>query len=203
MVFKRRKSLSIGKKIREGLFPEKGWSRAAEYMMARIKRLPDSPKSISFGVAIGVFVSFSPFFGVHILLAFLIARSLRVNILAAIIGTFMGNPVSFPIIAALNFSVGGLFIDISEKGVSEKSFLEQLVDISYAFSHNISMIIQGQKTDFSATLEFFYGIFLPYLVGGIVLGLAAGIFSYVITLPMIVTYRARKMRRKLKKTDKF
>ena len=63
MVFKRRKSLPIARKIREGLFPEKGWSRAAEYMMARIKRLPDSPKNISFGVAIGVFVSFSPFFG--------------------------------------------------------------------------------------------------------------------------------------------
>ena len=62
MVFKRRKRLPITRKIREGLFPEKGWSRAAEYMMARIKRLPDSPKNISFGVAIGVFVSFSPFF---------------------------------------------------------------------------------------------------------------------------------------------
>ncbi len=72
MVFKRRKRLPIARKIREGLFPEKGWSRAAEYMMARIKRLPDSPKNISFGVAIGVFVSFSPFFGVHVLLAFLL-----------------------------------------------------------------------------------------------------------------------------------
>ena len=47
MVFKRRKRLPITRKIREGLFPEKGWSRAAEYMMARIKRLPDSPKNIS------------------------------------------------------------------------------------------------------------------------------------------------------------
>jgi len=81
MVFKRRKNLSIMKKIREGILPEKGWSRAIEYMMARIKRLPDSPKNISFGVAIGVFVSFSPFFGIHVLLAFIIARFLRVNIL--------------------------------------------------------------------------------------------------------------------------
>ena len=73
MVFKRRKNLSLGRKIREGIFPEKGWSRAAEYMMARIKRLPDSPSNIAFGVAIGVVVSFSPFFGIHVLLAFLIA----------------------------------------------------------------------------------------------------------------------------------
>ena len=199
MVFKRRKRLPITRKIREGLFPEKGWSRAAEYMMARIKRLPDSPKNISFGVAIGVFVSFSPFFGVHVLLAFLIARSLRVNILAAVLGTFMGNPITFPIIAALNFGVGELFINVNTEEVSSKSFLQQLVDVSYAFSGNVGMMMRGKSTDFSTVLEFFYGIFLPYLVGGLILGVAVGALSYFIMLPMIVTYKARKARKKLKR----
>ena len=199
MVFKRRKRLPITRKIREGLFPEKGWSRAAEYMMARIKRLPDSPKNISFGVAIGVFVSFSPFFGVHVLLAFLIARSLRVNILAAVLGTFMGNPITFPIIAALNFGVGELFINVNTEEVSAKSFLQQLVDVSYAFSGNVGMMMRGKSTDFSTVLEFFYGIFLPYLVGGLILGVAVGALSYFIMLPMIVTYKARKARKKLKR----
>ncbi len=199
MVFKRRKRLPIARKIREGLLPEKGWSRAAEYMMARIKRLPDSPKNISFGVAIGVFVSFSPFFGVHVLLAFLIARSLRVNILAAVLGTFMGNPITFPIIAAVNFGVGDLFINVSTEEVSSKSFLQQLVDVSYAFSENVGMMMRGKSADFSTVLEFFYGIFLPYLVGGLILGVAVGVMSYFIMLPMIVTYKARKVRKKLKR----
>ena len=199
MVFKRRKRLPIARKIREGLFPEKGWSRAAEYMMARIKRLPDSPKNISFGVAIGVFVSFSPFFGVHVLMAFLIARSLRVNILAAVLGTFMGNPITFPIIAALNFGIGDLFINVSTEEVSSKSFLQQLVDVSYAISGNVGMMMRGKSTDFSTVLEFFYGIFLPYLVGGLILGVAVGVMSYFIMLPMIVTYKARKARKKLKR----
>ena len=199
MVFKRRKSLPIARKIREGLFPEKGWSRAAEYMMARIKRLPDSPKNISFGVAIGVFVSFSPFFGIHVLLAFIIARSLRVNILAAILGTFMGNPVTFPIIAALNFGIGELFFDFSAEEISSKSFLQQLVDVAYAFYGNISIIMQGKRADFSTEIDFFYGIFLPYLLGGLVLGVVAGVVSYFIVLPMIVTYKARKARKKHKR----
>ena len=199
MVFKRRKRLPIARKIREGLFPEKGWRRAVEYMMARIKRLPDSPKNISFGVAIGVFVSFSPFFGVHVLLAFLIARSLRVNILAAVLGTFMGNPITFPIIAALNFGIGDLFINVSTEEVSSKSFLQQLVDVSYAFSGNVGMMMRGKSTDFSTVLEFFYGIFLPYLVEGLILGVVAGVMSYFIMLPMIVTYKARKARKKLKR----
>ncbi len=201
MVFKRRKSLSLGRKIREGIFPEKGWSRAAEYMMARIKRLPDSPTNIAFGVAIGVFVSFSPFFGIHVLLAFLIARFLRVNILAAILGTFMGNPVTFPIIAAFNFGVGGLFIDVSKEGVAEKTFLEQLVDVSYALSENVKKIFLGHDTDFSTTIEFFYGIFLPYLVGGFILGSIAATISYFIVTPAIATYRSRKLRKKLKRKN--
>tara|TARA_B100000287_G_scaffold37855_3_gene34770 strand:- start:213 stop:818 length:606 start_codon:yes stop_codon:yes gene_type:complete len=199
MVFKRRKSLPIARKVREWLFPEKGWSRAAEYMMARIKRLPDSPKNISFGVAIGVFVSFSPFFGVHVLLAFLIARSLRVNILAAVLGTFMGNPITFPIIAALNFKIGELFINVKTEEASSKTFLQQLVDVSYAFYGNVGVMMRGESTDFSAILEFFYGIFLPYLVGGFILGVASGVVSYFIMLPIIVTYKARKARKKLKR----
>ena len=199
MVFKRRESLSLGKRIREGILPEKGWSRAAEYMMARIKRLPDSPSNIAFGVAIGVFVSFSPFFGIHVVLAFLIARFLRVNILASILGTFMGNPVTFPIIAALNFSVGGLFINVSKEGVAEKSFLKQLVDVSYALSENVRMIFLGKEADFSTILEFFYGIFLPYLVGGFILGSVTATISYFIVMPTIVTYRSRKLRKKMKK----
>ena len=199
MVFKRRKRLPITRKIREGLLPEKGWSRAAEYMMARIKRLPDSPESISFGVAIGVFVSFSPFFGVHVLLAFLIARSLRVNILAAVLGTFMGNPITFPIIAALNFKIGELFINVKTEEASSKTFLQQLVDVSYAFYGNVGVMMRGESTDFSAILEFFYGIFLPYLVGGFILGVASGVVSYFIMLPIIVTYKARKARKKLKR----
>ena len=199
MVFKRRKNLSLGRKIREGIFPEKGWSRAAEYMMARIKRLPDSPSNIAFGVAIGVFVSFSPFFGIHVLLAFLIARFLRVNILAAILGTFMGNPITFPIIAALNFSVGGLFIKVSKEGVKEKLFLEQLVDVFYSLSENINKFFLGQDTDFSTAIEFFYGIFLPYLVGGLFLGSVFATFSYFVVMPTIVTYRSRKLRKKMKK----
>ena len=201
MVFKRRKNLSIMKKIREGILPEKGWSRAIEYMMARIKRLPDSPKNISFGVAIGVFVSFSPFFGIHVLLAFIIARFLRVNILAAILGTFMGNPISFPIIAALNFNVGDLFVDVSSEARLGKSFLDQLVEVFYALSKNLSMILRGDRTDFSTIIDFFYGIFLPYLVGGLILGLAASIISYFIVLPTIVMYRARKLRKKLKREN--
>ena len=147
------------KKIREGILPEKGWSRAIEYMMAEIKRLPDSPKNISFGVAIGVFVSFSPFFGIHVLLAFIIARFLRVNILAAILGTFMGNPISFPIIAALNFNVGDLFVDVSSEARLGKSFLDQLVEVFYALSKNLSMILEEIDQIFPLLLIFFMAYF--------------------------------------------
>jgi len=60
-------------------------------------------------------------------------------------------------------------------------------------------MMRGKSTDFSTVLEFFYGIFLPYLVGGLILGVAVGVMSYFIMLPMIVTYKARKARKKLKR----
>ena len=98
MVFKRRDKRSWLSLTRDAVYPKKGWRRAIEYVGIRIKRLPDTPHKIALGFACGVFVSFSPLFGLHFLYAGLIALILRGNILAAFLGTFAGNPLTFPII---------------------------------------------------------------------------------------------------------
>ncbi len=94
MVFRRRDPLSYAEWLREGVWPRAGWRRALSYIGLRLRRLPDTPEKIGRGVWAGVFVSFSPFFGLHFLLAFLLARLLRGNVFAAIIGTFVLNPLT-------------------------------------------------------------------------------------------------------------
>ena len=78
MVFKRRDKPPLSPALREALLPRRGWRRGIEYLGHRVRRLPDTPHRIALGFACGVFASFTPFFGLHLVwrvaLAWLIAR---------------------------------------------------------------------------------------------------------------------------------
>ncbi|RMD91547.1 MAG: DUF2062 domain-containing protein, partial [Alphaproteobacteria bacterium] len=96
--------------MRQLVYPRGGWWRAATYVWHRLRRLPDSPHRIARGIGAGVFVSFTPLFGMHFVLAALIALLIRGNVLAAVLATFFGNPLTFPLIAAASLKLGALIL---------------------------------------------------------------------------------------------
>lgn len=97
-MFRRRRKRSWGERIVELVWPRMGWRRASTYYALRLKRLPGTPYSIACGFACGASVSVTPFIGFHFLLAALITWILRGNLIAAAIGTAIGNPWTFPFI---------------------------------------------------------------------------------------------------------
>lgn len=106
MVFKRRDKPPVLTRLREAVAPRRGWRRGLEYLGHRVRRLPDTPHRVAFGFAVGVWASFTPFFGAHLLLAAAVARLLRGNVVASLIGTLVGNPLTFPLIAAMSLALG-------------------------------------------------------------------------------------------------
>ena len=106
MVFKRRNPRSWLQFLADGFYPKGGWSRAVSYVVHRLRRLPDAPHKIARGIAVGVFVSFTPFFGFHFVFAAVFAFLLQGNILASLLATFVGNPLTFPIIATVSLELG-------------------------------------------------------------------------------------------------
>ena len=72
--------------------------RIISYYKLRLARLPDSNYAISSGFACGGMVSFTPLLGFHFVLAVIFAYLIRGNIIAALIGTVVGNPITFPFI---------------------------------------------------------------------------------------------------------
>ena len=58
------------------------------------------------GAAVGVFVSFTPFLGFHLLITFALAWLLGANMIAGAIATSIGNPLTFPFIWASTYQVG-------------------------------------------------------------------------------------------------
>ncbi|MFO7856167.1 MAG: DUF2062 domain-containing protein [Paracoccaceae bacterium] len=154
-------------RLREALSPRKGWRRGFEYLGRRMQRLPDTPHRIALGFACGVLTSFTPFFGFHFILAATVAFALRGNVLASAIGTFFGNPVTFPFIAATAMTIGQAVTGLEIKE-------------------------PAQGFGFGWLWQNLDAIFVPYLVGGLVPGLAAATATYFLLRPVVAAYQDRR-----------
>lgn len=105
-MFRRRVPLSLKERFRTLLFPPGGWRRTAVFLWKRLCRLPGTSTSIARGVAWGVTIAVSPFWGAHLWLAIGLAWLSRGSMVAAAIGTLAGNPWTMPLIIAGTYQMG-------------------------------------------------------------------------------------------------
>lgn len=197
----KRKPRTWGRTALEFVYPRGGWTRAALYVVHRIRRLPDPAHRISRGVAAGVFVCFTPFFGLHFVLATVIAWAIRGNILAALLATFFGNPLTFPIIAEMSLEIGSRIL-----GMPHTVHLPQIIEaFSHAMAdvwHNFLAIFTSEQADWGGLGRFWRRILLPYFVGGFGPGLVVALAAYFATTPVITAYQKRRVKRLKKRYEK-
>ena len=194
MVFRRRDRRPLWRVVADLLWPRSGWMRAFYYVQHRVRRLPDAPHRIARGIFAGVFVCFTPLFGLHFFLAALIAWVIRGNVLAALLATFVGNPLTFLPIAALSLQTGyfllghGLVDKLGDDHKLGPRFIEAWRDLR----DNFLAIFTDAQSDWSGLIAFYHEVFLPYLIGGVVPGLIAGLVGYYVSLPLIKAYQNRR-----------
>lgn len=87
-----------------------GLRRYVTYLKNKVLRLSAGPHAIAAGFASGAAVSIFPFIGFHFLLGFVLAYFVRGNMLAAALGTAVGNPITFPFIFSATYHLGGMMI---------------------------------------------------------------------------------------------
>lgn len=195
-MFKRRDKRPWWEVAARLLWPRGGWARAFGYMTHRIRRLPDSPQRIGRGVAAGVFTAFTPLYGLHFVIAALLAKLMRGNVLAGLLGTFIGNPLTYVPIAMASLKTGYLFLGRSHRPPEEERGLGgKFADAWSDLWHNSRAIFTDQTADWQGLARFYHDIFLPFLVGGILPGIIAGAVCYWLLVPLIRAYQTR--RRKL------
>lgn len=193
MVFKRRTPRTYAQIVAEAVYPRGGWRRAAMYVGYRLRRLPDPAHKISRGIFAGVFVSFTPFYGLHFITAALIAWALRGNILAALLATFFGNPITFPVIAAVSVELGTWMLGLPP--VPPQEVFAAFSSASIEIWSNLLAVFTPAAVDWSAMSQFFSRIFLPYLVGGIIPGIATATLAYFLANPVIASYQKGRIHR--------
>jgi uncharacterized protein (DUF2062 family) len=168
--------------------------------MHRLRRLPDPAHRISRGVFAGVFISFTPFFGFHFIGAAAIAWILRGNILAALLGTFFGNPITTPIIAAVSVEFGTWLLGLPP--VPLQKVISAFSLASVELWANLTALFTGDPVNWVRLGEFFQYVFLPYLVGGIIPGILTGLVAYYVTYPLIMSYQRGRIHRLKQRFEK-
>ena len=192
MVFKRRDKRSIWRSVAEFLWPRTGWSRAFQYVKHRVRRLPDSPERTSRGIWAGVFTTFTPFYGLHFLVAAAIASVMRGNILASLMATFFGNPLTYVPIGIVSLQTGHWLLGQELAEEEKRSFGGAFVDAGRALSHNFFAMFDEQTADWHGLRVFYDELFLPYLVGGLIPGVITATVCYVLSAPVIRAYQKRR-----------
>ncbi|MBV2358919.1 DUF2062 domain-containing protein [Thalassococcus sp. CAU 1522] len=194
MVFKRRDRRPIWKAVLEAFWPKGGWGRAALYVRHRLHRLPDPPHTIARGIFAGVFTTFTPFYGLHFIIAGLLALVMRGNVLAAMLATFFGNPLTYVPIGVIAMQSGYwlLGLDGGDNPRFHHGLGEKFVKAGQDLWHNVRALFTDDVAHWSELRVFYDEVFFPYLIGGIIPGLIAGIACYYISLPLISAYQNRR-----------
>lgn len=175
MLFRRRHKPSFWQQLRSWLWPRSGWRRTGLYVWHRLARLPGTPHSIAIGFASGVAVSFTPFLGLHILIAMAVTAIFRGSFIAAVIGTVVGNPWTFPIFFALTNHVGGLILGSESR---------------------VIVPVWNWDALYSAPFDYmadFLPVVFPLVVGGIPIAIVVWIVSYLVFKGVLTKYRTAKV----------
>jgi uncharacterized protein (DUF2062 family) len=199
-MFRRRKPLSALKQLRAVIWPERGFRRLFSYLFQRIIRLPGTPASIASGFASGVAASFTPFLGLHFILAGALALLFRGNVLASAIGTFFGNPWTFVLIWLADYEVGLWFIHAF--GYGADLHVLSIDELGAIMGNAMRFVSFSGTISWADVLLDIEQVFMPMLIGGVVLGLIAWVISFLLTLWTVKGWRLHREKRLLKSAQR-
>ena len=192
MIFKRRDPKPTLRAVAEFLWPRGGWTRAFHYVKHRMRRLPDSPERIARGIWAGVFVTFSPLFGLHFVVAVILARLMKGNILASLMATFVGNPFTFVFIALASLKTGHWLLGTEMEQGELRALSHNFGQAGSDLWRNFLAIFTDDRVNWSGLAVFSRDVFYPYLIGGIIPGIFFATLSYYLAVPVLRAYQKRR-----------
>lgn len=151
------------------------WQRYRKYWVSRLAKLKGTPNSIAAGVACGAAVSFTPFVGAHLVLAMITAWIIRGNVIAAALGTAVGNPWTFPVIWVSVLYTGRKMLGMD---------YAQAVNVDFAtmFSHAFKALI---NFDFGLFFSDIWPILWPMMIGCIPFYIIVWVLVYYLVKIML------------------
>lgn len=139
----------------------------------RFVKIRGHSREIALGIALGVFIGFSPTMGIQTILAVFLAALFGWSKISSAVGVWVTNPFTAPFLYWVTYQVGATIIG-SKSTVNPEAFL--------GFVSFTELIHDGPR------------IFLALLVGGLIVGLPMAALSFVVSRAAVDGYRVRKKR---------
>ena len=153
-------------------------SRRLKVMLADLLGREESPERVAAAIALGIGVGFSPFLGIHFLIAIGLAFLFRLNRIDALLGQFVGNPWTLPPVYAAGYALGRKLLGYSRRRVPDLPWDRLLHrDFWHAFT----------GTALRPRL-------LSFLVGTLVLAILIGLAAYFVVRAALRIYHRRHPR---------
>jgi uncharacterized protein (DUF2062 family) len=146
----------------------------------RLLAIDDPPERTALAFSIGVFIAFSPFLGLHTIMATVLAFAFRFNKIAIYAGTFVNNPflTLVPIILA-SYATGALLTG-RPLGLPPES-LELL---------RSPHLLTGEW--WGRLFESGGNVLVPFFIGGMVLSVVCSSLAYPLTLRFLRSREKQK-----------
>ena len=135
----------------------------------------DTPQRTAAAYAVGVFFGFSPFLGLHTVLALVCAFALNLNRVAVLIGVYSNLPWILPAYYTLATVAGAALLRVNVPPGLVRELTDALTDASWGEFRHLAHVL--------TPLAWSYG--LGSMIGAVVLGITA----YRVSLAMIVAHR--------------
>ena len=161
----------VSQKLKNFVWPKKGFQRSFIYLRERITRMSASTHSLALGLACGAAASMTPFIGFHFFLAAFLAYLIGGNLLTSAIGTIVGNPWSFPFIWAADTYIGNGIVT----------------------QFSLDLWLNSIETD--VPVVFFYSL----TIGGIVLAITTFPIFYGFAYWGIASWRSHRVKKRAQK----
>ena len=124
---------------------------------------------------------------------------LRGNVLSSLIGTFFGNPITFPIIGVVSYRTGLFLLGMGPDETAWHKIRKGIGDAFDSMWSGVKNLFGYGPTTWDGFVEFFYGVFLPYLIGGLIPGFITAVVMYFVSKPLVRAYQARRKGRLMDK----
>ena len=128
-----------------------------------ILSLDSHPGHISAGFAVGVFIGFTPFYGLHFPMAIVASIIFRLNKLTCITGTWVNNPLLVVPATVMSYKMGRILLGMPPTEITIKG-----LDWQFVKSHAATLIL-----------------------GSSLLGFVAAVLSYFVCYYLIVMFRQK------------
>ena len=144
--------------------------RTLKYHWLKFKRLQGDPKKLALGAALGVFIGITPTIPFHTVIILTLAPLLGASVVAAYMGIWVSNPVTWVPQYLLAYEVGRHLLFRGEP------------------------LVIPEHADLSAFLHLLWRGGLALQVGGLIIALPPAIVTYFATLWAVKRYRQRQAR---------